>query len=302
MKSSGRLEAKLRAKKFVVTAEITPPDASSEAAVLAKVEGLLGLVDAVNVTDGAGARAHMSAFAAAVILARHGLEPILQYTVRDRNRLAIQGEMIGAPALGIPNLLCLHGDSITKGDQPEAKAVEDLDSRGLLTTARMLRDEGKLPSGRAIDPAPKLFIGAADSPRDPGPDFSTKGLEAKIAAGADFFQTQFVYDIEVLKRYMERLRDAGVTENAFFIVGVGPLSSAKSARWMRENLFGVHVPDAVIARLEGAADQAAEGRRICAELIEGFRQVPGVSGAHLMSPAGSKAIALTLKDMGAAVA
>jgi methylenetetrahydrofolate reductase (NADPH) len=200
--------------------------------------------------------------------------------------------------LGIPNLLCLHGDAITKGDQPDAKPVEDLDSRGLMATARMLRDEGKLPSGRVIDPPPRLFIGAADSPRDPGADFNTKGLEAKIAAGCDFFQTQFVYDLGVLERYMARLRDAGITERAFFIVGVGPLSSAKSARWMRENLFGVHVPDAVIARLEAAADQAEEGRRICAELIEGFRQVRGVSGAHIMSPTGSKAIAATLALLG----
>jgi 5,10-methylenetetrahydrofolate reductase len=223
---------------------------------------------------------------------------VLQFTVRDRNRLAIQGEFIGAPALGIPNILCLHGDSITNGDQPEAKPVEDVDSRGLMSMARQMRDDGAFPSGREIAPAPKLFIGAADSPRDPGPDFKPDGLNAKIEAGADFFQTQFAYDVEVLKRYMAVLNDHGITERAFFIVGVGPLASAKSARWMTENLFGVHVPDAIIARLEGAEDQRAEGRKICAELIAEFREIKGIHGAHLMAPRGEKAVAETLTEYG----
>ncbi len=297
-RSDGRLEAKLRAGEFVLTAEMTPPDAASEGAVLDRFQPLQGLVDAINVTDGAGARAHMSAFAAAVIMARAGIEPILQFTVRDKNRLAIAGELIGAPALGIPSILCLHGDAIAKGDQPDAKAVEDIDSRGLMSLARQLRDEGKLPSGREIKPAPRLLIGAAETPKDPGPDFNVKGIEAKIAAGADFFQTQFVYDLAVLERYMARLREAGITERAFFIIGVGPLASAKSARWMRENLFGVSIPDHVIERLDRAQDQAAEGRRICCELIQGMRGIQGVAGAHLMSPVGIKSIALTLQELG----
>ncbi|MEM7122036.1 MAG: methylenetetrahydrofolate reductase [Pseudomonadota bacterium] len=300
MKSNGTLEKKLAAGEFVITAETTPPDGADEASVMAKVDCLKGLVDAVNVTDGAGARAHMSAMACSAVMAKNGIEPVLQFTVRDRNRLAIQGEFIGGPALGIPNILCLHGDSITNGDQPDAKPVEDVDSRGLMSMARQMRDEGTFPSpsGRAIDPAPKLFIGAADSPRDPDPDFKPGGLEAKIEAGADFFQTQFAYDIEVLKRYMAVLNDHGIPEKAYFIVGVGPLASAKSARWMTENLFGVHVPDAIIARLEGAVDQRAEGRKICAELIEQFREIDGVAGAHLMAPRGEKAIAETLTEYG----
>jgi len=296
MKTKGQLEAKLARGEFVITAETTPPDGADEASVMAKVSCLKGLVDAVNVTDGAGARSHMSAFACAAIMAKNGIEPVLQFTVRDRNRLAIQGEFIGAPAMGIPNILCLHGDAITNGDQPDAKPVEDVDSKGLMSMARMLRDEGKLPSGREINPAPGLLIGAADTPRDPEPGFKPAGLQGKIDAGADFFQTQFAYDIEVLKRYMAVLNDAGITEQAHFIVGVGPLISAKSARWMTENLFGVHVPDHVIARLEGAQDQRAEGRKICAELVQQFKEIKGISGAHLMAPRGEKLIAETLTE------
>ncbi|MEZ5775414.1 MAG: methylenetetrahydrofolate reductase [Hyphomicrobiaceae bacterium] len=239
----------------------------------------------------------MSALATAAIMAQNGIEPILQFTVRDRNRLALEGDLIGAPALGIPSILCLHGDGIEKGDQPEAKAVYDIDSRGLMSLARSMRDEGKLPSGRAISPPPRLMIGAADSPSDPKPDFKPSGLEAKIAAGADFFQTQFVYDLDAFARYMAVLRAHGITERAFFIAGVGPISSAKSARWMNENLFGVHVPEHVIARIERSGDEAREGRRVCIEIIEGLRQIQGVAGAHLMSPRGEKAIAEVLDEL-----
>ncbi|MBT6203072.1 MAG: 5,10-methylenetetrahydrofolate reductase [Rhodospirillaceae bacterium] len=298
MKSKGNLEAKLASGEFVITAETTPPDGADEASVMDKVGCLKGLVDAVNVTDGAGARAHMSALACAAIMAKNGIEPVLQFTVRDRNRLAIQGEMIGAPALGIHSILCLHGDSITNGDQPDAKPVEDTDSKGLMSMARQMRDEGTFPapSGRAIKPAPGLLIGGADSPRDPDADFKPTGLLDKIEAGADFFQTQFAYDIDILKRYMAALRDHGVTEKAKFIVGVGPIMSAKSARWMTANLFGVDVPDHVIARIEGADDEKAEGRKVCAELVEQYREIEGIAGAHLMAPRGEKAIAATLSE------
>lgn len=300
LKSDSPLERKLRDGKFVITAETTPPDAASEAAVMAKVGCLKGLVDAVNVTDGASARVHMSALPCAAIMARNGIEPILQFTVRDRNRLAIQGDLIGAPPLGIQTILCLHGDGIEKGDQPEAKPVVDIDSRTLMAMARQLRETGALPSGRKIDPPPRHFIGGADSPKDPEPGFKPAGLEGKIAAGADFFQTQFVFDLGVLERYMAVLWEHNIPQRAFFIIGTGPLASAKSARWMNENLFGVHVPETVIQRLEGAEDQAAEGRRICAELIIGAREIRGVSGVHLMSPRGEQAIAAMLAEMGSA--
>lgn len=297
-RSDGRLEALLRAGQFVLTAETAPPDSAGPEAVIARAGCLAGLADAVNVLDGAGAKGHMSSLAAAAILARHGIEPVLQFTMRDRNRLALQGDLLGAAALGIPSILCLRGDAMAVGDQPEAKEVHDLESRDLMATARRMRDEASYPSGRGIDPPPRLFIGGADAPCEPGPDFDTASLEAKIAAGADFFQTQFAFDADLLARYMARLVDRGIAEKAFFIVGLGPLASAKSACWMNENLFGVHVPEPIIARLEGATDQRAEGRAICIELIHRFREIEGVSGAHLMGPRAEAAIAEVIEASG----
>jgi methylenetetrahydrofolate reductase (NADPH) len=297
-KSAGRLEALLRAGTFVMTAETSPPDAASETAVMERAGILKGLADAVNVTDGAGAKAHMSAFACAALLARHGIEPVLQFTVRDRNRLALQGDLIGAGALGIPNILCLHGDDPKNGDQPETKPVYDIDSRALMTTARRLREEGVLPTGRPVAPPPRLFIGAADSPQDPRPDWKPEGLAAKIAAGADFVQTQYCFDLALLRRYLARLKDHGLLERLFIIVGIGPIASAKSARWMNDNLFGVHVPDSLIARLEGASDQRTEGRKICVELLQELAEIEGVAGAHLMAPRQEQAIAEAIAESG----
>ncbi len=297
-RSDGALEATLRAGRFAVTAETSPPDAASAAVVLDRVAALDGAVDAVNVTDGSGANAHMSALAAAAIIAANGIEPVLQFTTRDRNRIALQGDLLGAAALSIPNILCLHGDEAAAGDQPAATAVRDIDSRGLMAMARQMRDEARFPSGRAIDPAPRLFIGAADAPREPDAAFGTDGLAAKVAAGADFFQTQYVFDAAMLGRYMARLTDAGLTRRAYFLIGLGPFASAKAARWMNENLHGVNVPDAIISRIAGAADERAEGRRICVELIQQFREIPGVHGVHLMGPRQERAIVEIIRAAG----
>jgi methylenetetrahydrofolate reductase (NADPH) len=258
---------------------------------------LKGLADAVNVTDGAGARAHMSALACAAILARDGIEPVLQFTVRDRNRLALQADLLGAAALGVPNILCLYGDDPTAGDQPDAKGVYDLDTRDLLSTARCM-SRGSFPGGRAIEPPPGLFIGAADAPRPLDENWKPDGIVAKIDAGANFFQTQYCFDMAVLRRYMARLVDEGITERAYYLIGIGPLTSAKSARWMNDKLFGVHIPEPLIVRLEGAADQRAEGRAICAELLAELRAIDGVSGAHLMAPGGEESIARVIGDSG----
>ena len=295
--SDSGLAAVLRRGDFALTAETSPPDSADPAEVLSRAGVLKGLADAVNVTDGAGARAHMAAIACAAILARDGIEPVLQFTVRDRNRLALQGDLLGAAALGIPNVLCLYGDDPTAGDQPDAKGVYDLDTLDLLRTARIMSD-GAFPSGRAITPPPGLFIGAADAPRSLDEGWKPDGIFAKIEAGADFFQTQYCFDMVVLRRYMARLVDEGVTEQAYYLIGIGPLTSAKSARWMNEKLFGVHVPDALIARLEGAGDQRAEGRAICAELLQELRAIDGVSGAHLMAPGGEASIAQVIEDSG----
>ena len=231
----------------------------------------------------------------AAILAANGYEPILQVTCRDRNRIALAGDLIGAAAQGIRNLLILKGDDPKGGDQPDAKPVFDLESGQFAALARDLRDKGELPSGRKVDPPPRFFLGAADVPRRPDANWKPGPLLAKIEAGAGFAQTQFGFDLDVVRAYIGRLRDEGITDRLGVIIGVGPIRSAKSARWMNENLFGVHVPDATIQRLESAKDQAAEGRAICAELIAGLREIRGVAGAHVMAPAqGPEAIAQVL--------
>jgi methylenetetrahydrofolate reductase (NADPH) len=289
------LEEKVRSGRFVITAEIVPPLSASPAKLLAEAELLKGKVDAINLTDAAAGKTTMSSFAAAALLAANGYEPILQVTCRDRNRIALAGDLIGAAAQGIRNLLILKGDDPKGGDQPDAKPVFDLESGQLLALARDLRDKGELPSGRKVDPAPRFFLGAADVPRRPDANWKPGPLLAKIEAGAGFAQTQFGFDLDVVRAYIGRLRDEGIAERLGVIIGVGPIRSAKSARWMNENLFGVHVPDATIQRLEGAKDQAAEGRAICAELIAGLREIRGVAGAHVMAPAqGPEAIAQVL--------
>ena len=284
MAAKSHLQRKLSAGAFVVTAEVTPPLSADGAVLLARAAPLKGRVDAVNVTDAAGARAAMSSFAAAAILVRDGIEPVLQITCRDRNRIALACDLLGAAAQGVSNLLILHGDDPAVGDQPEAAPVYDLDSRAVMSLARQMRDQAMLPSKRRIEPPPHFFIGAADTPRDPEEDWEPKGLEAKAAAGAEFVQTQFCFDLAMAERYFARLRDFGMTDRLAFLVGVGPIATARSARWMRDNLFGVSVPDALVARLERAADPAAEGRRICIEMIQGLRTIAGVSGVHLMAP------------------
>ncbi len=295
---TSKLEQVLRAGQFAMTAETSPPDAASAEAVLNRVNCLRGVADAVNVTDGASARVHMSALAAAAIMAREGIEPVLQLTTRDRNRLALQGDVIGASALGIHNFLCLTGDKMTAGDQPDAAEVFELDSGELMRQMRDMRDLGSYPSGREINPPPTLFLGAAEVPTDPGTDWSPARINAKIINGTQFFQTQYCFDLDIVKRYCQRLVEEGITEKAFFLIGIGPLASAKSARWMDENLFGVDIPETIIKRLEDADDQKAEGRTICAELLQGFSEIEGCAGAHLMAPHQEAACAQVIKESG----
>ena len=294
MKNQSLLQQKLLDKVFVYTAETTPPDASNKETLLKNVMPLKGVADAVNVTDSPGAKAHMSSLTAAIILAQNGIDPILQLTVRDRNRLALQGDLIGASALGINNILCLKGDDPKNGDQPETKIVNDIDSLTLVSTANMMRKEKKLPSGRVIDPSPKLFIGGAEVPTQGKPN-PEKILE-KINKGVDFFQTQYVFDAKLLNEYMKVLGDEGILEKTNFIIGLGPFASAKSARWMNENLFGVDVPDQIIKRLEGAEDQKEESKKICIELIDNFRNIQGVKGVHLMGHRKEEVISEIIKE------
>lgn len=293
-----KLAQVLQAGQFAMTAETSPPDSSSPQSVLDRVICLKDLADAVNVTDGASARVHMSALAAAAIMAREGIEPVLQQTTRDRNRLALQGDVLGAAALGIHNFLCLTGDKMAAGDQPDAAEVFEIDSGELMRQMRGMRDAGSYPSGREINPAPSLFLGAAEMPAEPGDNWPAARLQAKIDNGTQFFQTQYCFELEKVRRYCKALVDGGFTEQAHFLIGIGPLASARSARWMNDNLFGVHVPDEIITRLEAADDQKAEGRAICAELLQGFSEIEGCAGAHLMAPHGEASCAQVIQESG----
>jgi methylenetetrahydrofolate reductase (NADPH) len=288
--SLGKLQTNLKAGRFVITAELQPPLSCDRAALLQQALPLRDLADAINITDGAGARAHLSALASATILAQHGIEPVLQITCRDRNRIALQSDLLGAAALGIGNLLILRGDDPSAGDQPDAAAVFDLDSRALLATARTIRDRGTLPGGQKISGRANFFLGAADTPVDPPANWHPQALTDKIAAGAQFVQTQFCMDMSVLSRYLRRLADYGITEQLYVLVGIAPLRSARSARWMRHHLVGTIIPDNLLARLEGAANPNEEGHRICFELLEALVAMPGVAGAHVMAPGNETAI------------
>jgi methylenetetrahydrofolate reductase (NADPH) len=287
---ASRLETLLRAGQFAITAEITPPVSCVADDLLRKAHPLVGLADAVNITDGAGARAHLSAPIAASLLARAGIEPILQFTCRDRNRLALQADLMGAAACGVHNILCLTGDDPKAGDQPQTKPVFDVDSVTLTAMARELRDKGELPSGRKVLGRASFFLGAADVPIDPPPSWRPDKLAAKLAAGAEFAQTQFCMDAGVVRRYAARLREHAATQGVFLLIGVAPLRSARSARWMQQRLYGTIIPEIYIERLEHTADPAAEGERIAVELIEELTAIPGVAGVHLMAPANEDAL------------
>jgi methylenetetrahydrofolate reductase (NADPH) len=280
----GALERRLRAGEFAITAEITPALSADPQNLIERAAPLRGLADAVNITDGAGARAHLDVLSAALLLARTGLEPVLQLTCRDRNRIALQSLLIGAAALGLRNVLALRGDETNAGDQPEAKAVFDLDTNSLLATAARLRDRGELPHGSAVGGSMKFFLGAADSPIDPPSDWRPTHLQRKLDAGAQFVQTQFCMDAGVVRRYLARLVEHGITQRAFMLIGLAPLASARSAYWIRDRLHGSIIPDALIRRLEGAAGQRSEGQRICVELMQELSDIPGVAGVHLMAP------------------
>jgi len=286
-----QLEQALRARRFAITTELTPPVSFDPDDLLRKALPLKGLADAVNVTDGASARAHMSALAAACLIAQAGIEPILQLACRDRNRIALEADLMGAAALGVHNLLLLTGDDPKAGDQPETKPVFDIDSIALTAMARAMRDQGELPTGKAIAGKAHFFLGATDLPVDPQPGWEPTKLAAKASAGAQFVQTQFCMDAGVAARYAQRLAEHAGTRALHLMIGVAPLRSARSARWMKEHLFGTIIPDALVERMERAADPAAEGVHICVELIEALAAIPGLAGVHIMAPANEAAVA-----------
>jgi 5,10-methylenetetrahydrofolate reductase len=296
--SRGRLERVLRAGEFAVTAELSPPDSADPQEVHRRASIFDGWVDAINATDGSGANCHMSSVGVCALLTRVGYAPVMQISCRDRNRIAIQGDVLGAAAMGVANVLCLTGDGVQCGDHPEAKPVFDLDSIALIEAIKIMRDERRFLSGRPLGHPPELFIGAAENPFAPPLEFRPLRLAKKIAAGAEFVQTQYCYDLPLLQGFMTRVRDLGLDEQCFILVGVGPLASARAARWIREHVPGVHIPDAVVARLEQAPKQREEGKRICIELIERIREIPGVSGIHLMAYRQEEAVAEIIERSG----
>ncbi len=283
LRPSGILEQRLQAGKFVVTAELSPPDSADPDEITQRVAPLKGLVTAVNVPDGAGANCHMSSLASSVILHNAGVVPVMQYACRDRNRIALQGDILGAAALGVTNLLCITGDSIQAGDQKGAKPVFDLDSISLLRVAKMMRDDGIFLSGRQLRKKPDLFLGAALNPFASPLDARVLRMERKINAGAQFFQTQFCFDIPALQRFMAEVRARELDKKCYILVGVGPLVSAKAAKFIKSSIPGVVIPEHIIERMERAGDERQEGKKICIETLNQIREIEGVSGVHIMS-------------------
>jgi methylenetetrahydrofolate reductase (NADPH) len=296
--SGSRLERVLKAGRFAVTAELNPPDSADPQAVYDRALILSTVCDGINAVDASGANCHMSSVGICALLTRAGYDPVYQISCRDRNRIAIQGDILGAAAMGVKNVLCLTGDGVQAGDQPEAKPVFDLDSMTLLRTVRIMRDHGQFLSGRKLDVPPRLFVGAAENPFVPPYEFRPLRLQKKWQAGAEFIQTQYCFDVPRLRAFMQRVRDLGLDEKLYILVGVGPLRSAKVAEWMRTNVPGVYIPDDIITRLKGAEKQAREGKKLCIEIIQQVREMPGVRGVHVMAYRQEELVAEIIEDAG----
>jgi methylenetetrahydrofolate reductase (NADPH) len=283
-KAGSNLEKLLRKGEFVVTSELGPPRGSSREAVEKKAELLKGYADAFNLTDCQTAMVRLSSIASGAILLDMGMEPVVQMTCRDRNRIAMQSDILGAASLGMKNLLCLTGDHQCFGDHPEAKGVFDLDSINQLDMFRQMRDEKKFQSGEELkSEEPKLFLGAAENPFADPFQYRAARLAKKVKAGADFIQTQIIYNVEKFEEWMSMVRDMGLHKKVFILAGVTPIRSLGMAKYMKKNVPGMDVPDEIIKRLEGAEKKKAEGINICLEVIEKVRTIEGVSGVHIMA-------------------
>jgi methylenetetrahydrofolate reductase (NADPH) len=285
MKSASTLEKILTAGHFAFTGELGPPRGSSADAVSEKAKHLVDCVDAVNITDNQTAMVRMASWAASLIAIQEGLEPNYQMTCRDRNRLAMQADILGAYSLGIHNILCLSGDHQQFGDHPQAKGVFDIDSIQLIAMVRAMRDDGKFQSGKDIDEPPRLFIGAAANPFAEPFEWRVYRLAKKIKAGADFIQTQCIYNMEKMREWVRQANDMGLTEQVYILAGITPMKSVGMARYMQTQVPGMDVPDEIIRRLKGVDRKkvADEGIRIACEQIEEFKEMKGISGVHLMA-------------------
>jgi methylenetetrahydrofolate reductase (NADPH) len=298
--AGSRLERILRSGGFAVTAELNPPDSADPQGVYDAALVLSEVCDAINATDASGANCHMSSVAICALLTRAGYEPVYQISCRDRNRIAIQGDVLGAAAMGVKNVLCLTGDDVSSGDHPQAKRVFDLDSIQLLYLIRSMRDHGMFLSGRKITTPPRLFLGAACNPFVPPYDWRPLRLVKKIEAGANFIQTQYCFDVPRFRKFMQQVRDLGIDQKVCILVGVGPLRSDKAAEFMRTRVPGVVIPDEVVDRLHKTpkAMQRDEGKRICVEIIQQVKEIPGVAGVHVMAYRQEELVAEIIHDAG----
>jgi 5,10-methylenetetrahydrofolate reductase len=283
MKSGTNLEKILESGRFAVTAEAGPPKGTSAAVIQKKGETLRNCCDAVNVTDNQTAIVRMSSLAGCVLLKQVGVEPVMQMVVRDRNRLALQGDVLGAIGLGIGNFLCLSGDHQKFGNHPTAKGVFDIDSIQLIQMLKKMRDEKKFLSGEEISGDVPIYIGAAANPFADPFEFRVKRLAKKVKAGVDFIQTQAVYDVPKFVRFMEMVCDRGLDKQVHILAGVIPIRATGMARYMRDYVSGVSVPDEIITRLEQAPKAKEEGLKIIMEIIEQLKEIPGVHGIHIMA-------------------
>jgi methylenetetrahydrofolate reductase (NADPH) len=283
--NGSHLQQILSRKQFAVTAEVGPPRGANAEALRQKAAKLKGYVDAVNVTDNQTAIVRMSSIASCTHLMQMGLEPVMQMVTRDRNRIALQSDILGAYSLGIRNMLCLTGDHQTFGSQPGALNVFDIDSMHLINTVKNMRDTGKDMSGFELNEAPKMFIGAAENPFADPFEYRVIRLAKKAAAGADFIQTQCIYDMKRFKDWIDQAADRGLTEKVHILAGITPLKSARMAKYMATRVSGITIPDSIIKRMESAAKEqaASEGIRICLETIQELRELKGVHGIHIMA-------------------
>jgi methylenetetrahydrofolate reductase (NADPH) len=298
--SGSRLERILRAGRFAVTAELNPPDSADPQEVYDAALVLSRVCDAINATDGSGANCHMSSVAICALLTRAGYEPVMQVSCRDRNRIAIQGDVLGGAAMGVKNLLCLTGDDTTAGDQPEAKRVFDLDAIQLLRMVKIMRDEECYLSGRRITSPPELLLGAAINPFVPPYHWRPYRLAKKIEAGANFIQTQYCFDVPRLQEFMRQVRDLGLDQKVCLLVGVGPLRSDRAAEFMRSKIPGVVIPDQLVDRLRKTPTEKKQtvGKQICVEIIQQIREIEGVAGVHVMAYRQEELVAEIIEEAG----
>ncbi len=285
LKSGSNLEKVLKAGHFAFTGECGPPKGANVDHLKEKIAHLKGMVDAVNITDNQTAVVRMSSWAASTILIQEGIEPNFQMVCRDRNRLAMQSDILGAYAMGIRNMLCLSGDHQRFGNHPQAKNVFDLDSMQLIGLAKKMRDEGKFLNEEELDVSPRLFIGAASNPFADPIEFRVYRLAKKIASGADFVQTQCIYNMDIFRDFMKKAVDMGLHEKCYILAGVTPMKSVGMAQYMAKAVPGMDVPESLIKRLRGAGKGkvAEEGIKFALEQIEEFKEIEGVAGVHLMA-------------------